>query len=78
MSRRWLYAVFGVVAVIVGLHNFLTGGGSLIFGTHATAVHGLPKIHYTGLAAYIEGAIFIAAGFYCLYVAWRAKPDGDE
>ena len=78
MNARWTYAVFGVVAVVVGLHNLFTGGGSLIFGTRATTVYGMPKIHYTGFAAYLEGAIFIAFGLACLYFAWRAKTKDDD
>ncbi len=78
MNARWIYGAFSMLAVIMGLHNLLTGGGSLIFGSRATTLHGLPKLHFTGVAAYVEGAIFIAVGLCCLYFAWRGKPGGDD
>ena len=69
---NWLiYAVVGIIAIVLGGHDLLTGTGSLVFGTHATSVYGLPKIRYTGIAAYMEGAVFIAVGIFCLYRVWR-------
>lgn len=79
MSTRLIYGAFGVLAVVLGAHDLVTGTGSLVFGTHATTVYGLPKVHYSGPAAYIEGAVFIAIGVYCLYRAWSPKSDeADE
>ena len=78
MNNRLLYGGFGILAVVMGAHNIVTGTGSLVFGTHATTVYGLPKIHYSGPAAYIEGAVFIAVGIYCLYRAWNSHPDETD
>ena len=77
--QKWLiYAVVDVISVALGAHNLATGTGSLIFGTHATTVNGLPKIHYTGVAAYIGGAAFIVAGLVCIHRAWAQFKRDDE
>jgi len=78
MKNRLIYGAVGVLAIVLGADNIITGKGSLIFGTHATVVYGAPKAHYTGPLAYIEGAIFIAVGIFCLYRAWRANPNNGE
>jgi len=79
VKTRIIYGAVGVLAIVLGADNIITGKGSLIFGTHATVVYGAPKVHYTGPLAYIEGAIFIAVGIFCLFRAWSTKTDqGDE
>jgi hypothetical protein len=73
-STRFWFGVVGVGGLIAGAHDLITGRGSLVFGTHLTYVRGLPKTHFTGPAAAIEGVLFLCVGVYCLYRAVR----GDD
>ena len=78
MKQRLIYGFVGVLGVVLGLDNLVTGVGSLVFSFRAVHNYGMPGTHYTGFAARLEGAIFIIVGLYCLYRAWRLKSNGDD
>ena len=62
MVDRWFSIIFAIAAVGFGIDNIVNERGSHILGRLGP--------HYTGIAAVLEGVVFIAVGCVLLYRVW--------
>jgi hypothetical protein len=77
VSNRLITVLVALLLLAMGSHDIVTRRGSAIgstfFRSFSVRQH-LP--HYTGVWAVGEGLIFIAAGAFLLYRAWKSS-DSD-
>ena len=78
MSGRLVNAIFAVVLVVLGGHNLVTGRGSKIIDFFTRSLWLSEQgPNLTGKWAVIEGLVFIGAGVFFMYRAWRNSADDD-
>lgn len=80
MGKQLVTVIFAVLLIILGGHDIVTRRGSHIGSTFFRSYQMRQQLpHYAGVWAVGEGVIFIGAGFFLIYRAWKNyTADGDD
>jgi len=70
MAERWISIIMAIAAIGLGIDNIVNERGSHVFGRLGP--------HYTGIAAVVEGAVFIAVGCVLFYRVWAKRDQSTK
>jgi hypothetical protein len=73
MAERWISIIGAIVAIGLGVDNIINERGSHIF-----RIFGSRGPHYTGIAAIVEGIVFIGFGCLLIYRVWAKRDQSTK